>query len=86
VPLMSTTHLRGNTAVYHWKEYYGDGEKRFLHLTGYKELCKAMQTREAESVADPWMRFSIERNGVSLHYTHEELLQLLIAAEGNTRK
>ena len=45
---MSTTHLRGNTAIS--LERIMEIEKRFLHLTGYKELC-AVQTREAESVA-----------------------------------
>jgi hypothetical protein len=80
---MSRTHLRGNTVEYSWNEHYGDGEERFLDLTGYRELCQAMQTRTAEDVADT--RFNIARNGQTLHYTHDELMTLLIDAEGNTR-
>ena len=80
---MSRTHLRGNTVEYSWTEHYGDGDKRFFYLIGYKELCDAMQTRTAEDVADT--RFNVSRNGQTLHYTDAELMTLLIDAEGNSR-
>tara|TARA_R110000787_G_scaffold1459_1_gene5973 strand:- start:6082 stop:6339 length:258 start_codon:yes stop_codon:yes gene_type:complete len=85
---MSKTHLRGNTVEYSWKEYYGDGNKVWHDVIGFKKLCEYMQTRSAEYMAsaDASIRFTVSRNGQELHWTRPELLELLTAAQRDSRE
>ena len=90
---MSKTHLRGNTVRYSYKSYecnaYGDYDKVWWDINGFKELCEHMQTRTAENIVNSAFnipfgnRFTITRNGKQLSYTKEDLLELLKDASGD---
>lgn len=81
---MSKTHLRGNTVHYYWKHNYGDGDKMFPSLYGFKELQDYMIRDYADIYGNYKIgRLSISRNGKELSYTKEDLLELLKDASGD---
>jgi hypothetical protein len=82
---LSKSHLRGNTVHYYWKHNYGNGDKMFPSLYGFKELQEYMTNGDYADIEYNANigRLSISRNGKELSYTKEDLTELLKDARGD---